>query len=180
MKKVGPYSLIKSSLIYKNPWISLREDEVIFPKGKKGIFGVVTMKPGSSIVAIDDEMQIYLIKEYKYGVKRESLELISGAIDLGETPLAAAKRELKEETGLTARKWTKLGCVDPFTTIINSPNHIFLAQNLKAGSAQPEDGEVLILVRMKFTDSISMVMKGQITHAASCVGILKAAKIIGI
>src|SRR3989344_4829272 len=86
MKKYGPWMIKSSEIKYKNPWIEVREDIVIRPDGKDGIFGVVNMKAGVSILAFDDE-HVYLTKEFKYGIGAESIETISGGIDEGEEPL---------------------------------------------------------------------------------------------
>lgn len=174
------YKLLSSKKVYVNPWITVREDQVIRPGGKEGIFGVVEMKPGSTVLALNSENEAYLIKEYKYAVDRDSIELMSGGLDENETPLKAAKRELKEETGLRAERWVHLGVVDPFTTVIKSPNYMFLALGVKEGRQRLEEGEMLQVIKLPFRELIKMVMEGQITHSASCVCILKAAWHLGI
>lgn len=103
-----------------------------------------------------------------------SLEVAGGVIDDGEEPLSAAKRELDEELGLQAHEWLDAGRIDPFTTVISSPNFMFVALGLKATSQHLEPGEVLSVVKLPFTQALHRVMTGQITHGASCVLILKA------
>lgn len=174
MKKRGPFTLISSKLIYENPWIRLREDKVVKPDKVRGIFGVITMKVGSSTLAVDNKKNVYLVEEYKYGIQNRSTEVVSGAIKKNETPLRAAKRELKEETGLTAKKWISLGKVNPFTTIVNSPNYMFLATNLRKTKNCLEGGEKIKLIKLPFFQAVKMVLTGKITHSASCVLILKA------
>jgi NUDIX domain len=95
---MNPFTLISTKKIYENPWIYVREDTVIRPGGKNGIFGIVTMKDGVTVIAIDDEKNIVTTNEFAYALDRHSLELVSGGIDDGESPLECAKRELKEET----------------------------------------------------------------------------------
>ena len=176
-KNENPFKLKRSKVVYKNPWITVREDKVIRPGGKRGIFGVVEMVPGSSVLPFDGEY-VYLVNEFKYGVGRESLEVISGAIDHRETPLAAAKRELEEETGFQASNWTALAHVDPFTTVVNSPNYIFLARKLKKGKKHTDEGEHLKTMKVKFREVIRMAMDGKISHAGSVVAILKTARLL--
>ncbi len=178
-KQHGPFTVLSSEEKYKNPWIQVREDRVIRPGGKEGIFGVVTMLPGSSIVAVDNDNNVILIREFKYAVGHETLELVSGGFAAGETALEAAQRELKEETGYVAGKWTALGCIDPFTTVVASPNSIFLAQELSLEDASPDEGEMLKIERVPFATALQMVLDGKITHGASCVGILRAARALG-
>src|ERR1044072_6391843 len=103
--KKGPYEFLSRKSVYDNPWLELHEDRVIHPDGREGYFGVVQMKPGSTVLALSESGDAYLVREYKYAVERESLELMSGGLETEETPLEAAKRELKEEVGLEAREW---------------------------------------------------------------------------
>lgn len=170
MKK-GPYKILGSKIVYKNPWISVIEDIVIRPDGKEGIFGVVDYGSGVSVVALDETNQIYLIKEYYYAVERYALEIPSGGIDAGETPLEAAKKELLEEAGITAKTWIELGFTDPLTMILKSPAYLFLAKDLQIVQDPEKEIEV---TRVPFEEAYQMVMDSLITHAPSCVAILKA------
>ena len=170
----GPYEVLGTEEIYRNPWIRLHEDQVIRPGGSHGVFGVVEMKEGSSVLAMDEDGTVYLVREYKYAIGRDSLELMSGALEAGESPLEAAKRELREELGLIADVWIPFGTVDPFTTVIRSPNYMFLARKLRPAESSPDEGEVLNIVKVPFATAEKMVLGGEITHAASCVLLLKA------
>jgi ADP-ribose pyrophosphatase len=178
-REKGPYKVLSSEPRYRNRWIAVREDRVIRPGGSEGLFGVVEMVAGSSVFAIDVENNTYLVREYKYALGRDSLEVISGGIDDGETPLAAAQRELREEAGLIAAEWRDLGAVDPFTTAIQCRNHLFLASGLSHTAPEPDDGEELALVKLPFDAALQMVLGGEISHAASCILILRAARLLG-
>ena len=178
-KKRGPYTVISSRVAYKNPWIQVREDAVIRPGGSEGIFGVIEMVAGASVLPIASDGSVYLVEEYKYGIGRNSLEVISGALNNSESPVEAAKRELEEELGLTASSWKDLGVVDPFTTVVRSPNYLFLAQELGGGQRNPDEGEEVRAVRMPFDEALRRVLECKITHSASCVLILKAARLLG-
>ena len=79
---------------------------------------------------------------------------------------------------MKADEWIHLGHVDPFTTIVNSPNHMFLAKHLKEGAPNPDEGEKIKVVRVTFDEALSMVEHSEITHSASCVLILKAARFL--
>ena len=173
MKRKGPWKIKHSKIVYQNRWISVREDAVIRPDGKPGIFGVVTMLPGSSVIPIDDKGNVYLTKEYHYGVGRTTIEAISGGIEKGENKLNTAKRELEEETGLAAKRWTYLGSVDPFTTVVNSPNHMYLARNLSLGKSHQEGTENIKVIKVPLKKAIQWIKKGKITHSATCVALLK-------
>ena len=173
-KKRGPWWVTGTKIVYQNPWIKVREDQVIRPDGKLGIFGVVSMVHGVSALPVDNKNKVYLTEEYHYGVERVTVEAISGGIDKGETRLQAAKRELKEETGLTAKKWDYLGFVDPFTTVVVSPNHMFLARGLSQSTASPEETEKINVIKVPLKKAIKWVLEGKITHSATATLILKA------
>src|SRR4051812_47542052 len=113
----SPFELLSSREVYRNPWIAVREDRVVRPGGGKGIFGVITMVAGSSVLAVTVDAEALLVREFKYAIGRPSIEVVSGGIDKSETPLDAAKRELREELGCTASRWVELGRLDPFTTV---------------------------------------------------------------
>ncbi|WP_182884459.1 NUDIX domain-containing protein [Microbispora sp. H10885] len=160
--------------MYNNGWIKVTEDRVVRPGGQEGIFGIVTMKEGSTVLPITADGDVYLVKEYKYGIGRFSIEVMSGGMEEHEDPLGAAKRELKEELGLEAQRWTYLGYVDPFTTVVRSKNHMFLAEELETGAALEDPSEVVEAMRLPLKEAVAMVIQGEITHSASCVLLLRA------
>lgn len=174
MTAKNPYDLLSSKEVYRNPWIRVREDRVKNPDGSDGVFGVVDGKPGSTVLAVNALGEAHLIREFKYGIGRWSTEAVSGGIEPGETPLEAARRELREETGLTAAEWHELGTVDPFTAVVKCPNYLFLALGTEEGQNSPDSGELIECFRVPFSGALQMVIDGQITHSASCVVILKA------
>lgn len=172
----NPFEIVESKDIYTNPWISVREDTVLRPGGAKGIFGTITMKPGVTVVPLTESGDIYLVQEYKYAVGAYTVECMSGGIDVGESILEAAQRELREEVGAESCEWLDMGRLDPFTGIILSPNHIFIAQNITFSDTNHSNdpGEIVTTVCIPFEKAFDMAMKGEITHAASVAGILKA------
>lgn len=172
--KKGPWTILSYKTVYKNPWIDVREDQVIRPDGKPGIFGVVIMKSGISVLPLDDKGNVYLTEEYHYAVERVTTEVISGGIDKNETKLDAAKRELEEEAGITAKEWTYLGFIDPFTSAISSPNYMFLARNLRFSKSNPDGTESIKIIKIRLEKAIKMAEDSEITHGASVVLILKA------
>ena len=105
----NPWTTLSTKDIYKNPWINVREDQVLNPKGGKGIYGVVSFKNKAlGIIPIDDEMNTWLIGQYRYALNEYSWEIPMGGGLLENDILESAKRELKEETGFTATKWTNI------------------------------------------------------------------------
>ena len=95
--------------VYENPWISVREDSVIRPDGEPGIYGVVHYKNTAvGVLPVEDD-HVYLVGQYRYPLERYSWEIPEGGCPEDEEPLRAAQRELREETGLEARNWRRLG-----------------------------------------------------------------------
>jgi len=169
---------IDSREVYRGNLVRLREDFVILPQGTRATYEYVEIKNGSSTLAVEDDGDVWLVREWKYAIDRPSLEVVSGGIEPGEEPLDGARRELREEAGLTAAEWTPVGFVDPFTTMLRCPNHMFIARGLTAVEWNPEEAEILERVRMPLHEAVGLVMSGGITHGTSCVLILKAAVLL--
>src|SRR5690349_21663121 len=167
--------VLSSRLVHQGRLVHLREDRVVLPHGTETVYEYVEIKHGSSTLAIEDNGDVWLVREWKYAIDRPSLEVVSGGIEPGEEPIAAAKRELREEAGLTATEWTPVGFVDPFTTMLRCPNHMFIARGLTQVDWNPEEAEVIERVRIPLAEAAELVTNGGITHATSCVLILKAA-----
>ena len=174
IRRKGPWTVEGSAEVYRTPWVEVAEDKVIGPDGTRGVFTTVRMRPGVSVLALDEDGFAHLTVEYRYAVERESVEVVSGGIDEGETPLAAARRELREELGITAREWSDLGAVDPFTSVVLSPARLFLARALTHAGHEREGTEVIRALRAPLPEAVRMVTVGEITHGPSCVLILKA------
>ena len=173
LKQHGPWQIVQSNQVYKDAWIEVRKDDVIRPDGKPGTHSVVVIRPGVSVLLLDDAGFVYLTEEFHYGVGRVTLEVVSGGLDDGEAPLAGAQREAQEELGITAREWIPLGSFDPFTTMLNSPATLFLARGLSHGASSPEGTERIRCVRLPFDEALAMAMDGRISHGPSCAVILK-------
>lgn len=172
MKQHGPWTIRESNTVYRDPFVDLRVDQVIRPDGDDGQHVLVTIKPGVCVVAVDDDGNVHLTKEFHYAVGRESLEGVSGGIEAGETALATAKRELQEEVGLVAATWRHLMTVDPFTSCMRSPTQLYLATDLTPTDRSPEGTELIETVVLPLEEAVGLVLAGKITHAPSCVALL--------
>jgi ADP-ribose pyrophosphatase len=173
MQDHGPWKISASEQVYQDPWLTLRRDDVIRPDGALGSHVVVHIKPGVSVLPLDDRGFVYLTDEFHYAVGRHTLEVVSGGIDSGEDALATARRELREELGISAATWTHLGSVDPFTAMVTSPTELFLAQGLTFGDHEREGTEQIRCVKMSLAEAVAAAMDGRISHAPSAVLILK-------
>jgi 8-oxo-dGTP pyrophosphatase MutT (NUDIX family) len=172
-KRKGLWQVEETVQLYKNAWLEVCEDRVIKPDEQAGGFVTVKMRPGVSVLALDEARQVYLTREFRYAVERESIEVVSGGVEADELPLNAARRELREELGIEAAEWTELGSVDPFTSLVHSPADLFLARNLSFVDPDCDDTENIQLVKVKLSEAVRMVMESEITHGPSCVLILK-------
>jgi ADP-ribose pyrophosphatase len=178
MREHGPWKVHATREVYRDPWLTVTRDEVTRPDGRPGTYCTVHILQGVSVLALDGDGTAYLTDEFHYAVGRRTLEVVSGGRDPGEEPLAAAKRELKEELGIEADDWTDLGVVDPFTSMLLSPTHLFLARGLRFGSYDREGTEQIRTVRLPLAEAVAAVMDGRITHAPSCTLILKAERFL--
>lgn len=175
----GPWQILSRRQVYRDPWIEVTRDEVIRPDGQPGSHCIVTLKSGVSVLAIDDQQHFYLTEEFHYAVGRETLEAVSGGIDQNESADEAARRELREELGITAAHWVDLGSCDPFTSVVTSPTRLFLAQELAFGETQLEGSERIACRRVPLSEALQMVIDGRITHAPTCLLVLRAAMSLG-
>ena len=177
--KRGDWKILDSKIVFQNEWIKVREDSVIRPDGNNGSYAMVEMKPGVSVLPIDEEGNVYLVKEFHYAVNRETIGAISGGIDNDESNIEAVKRELNEEAGIVADEIIDLGVLDPFTAVVYSPNHMYVAKGLHFGDSNHEGSESLRLCKIPFEQAFQMVMESKITHGATSVLILKAKELFG-
>ena len=169
----GPWLVEETVQRYQNSWLEVYEDIVIAPNGQSGAFATARMKAGVSVLALDGDDQVYLTREFRYAIERDSIEVVSGAIDDDELALSAARRELHEELGIEASEWIELGSVDPFTSIVHSPARLFLARELSFVEPDCDDTEIIQVVKVKLSEAVRMVMESEITHGPSCILILK-------
>lgn len=177
MKEHGPWKIKPKTEVYSDPWIKVRKDEVLQPSGQKGIHSLVSIKPGISIIALDKDNYVYLIKEFKYALGGYSIEAVGGGIDdKDNSAKEAAKRELKEEVGIKAEKIVDLGEYNPLTEQINSPQRLFLAQKLNFKDQELDENEKIEIKKIKLSQAIDKVMNSDITEGKTCGLILKIDK----
>ncbi len=180
MKSLGPFKEKGRELKYKNKWIKVEEAQVIRPDGSDGIFGLVYMMPGVVVVALDDEKNVWLVREYKYAIEEETVELISGGKDRDEAPEHAAVRELQEETGFVAGKITNLGILHPLTTLLSCPNDLILAEQLVYRPLGHAGGDVLTAMKVPFTKALQMIDTEEIKDTMTIAGLLRVARFLKI
>jgi 8-oxo-dGTP pyrophosphatase MutT (NUDIX family) len=168
----NPWQVISSKQVYDNPWIAVREDQVIRPDGEPGVYGVVHFKNVAVGILALEEDHIYLVGQYRYPLDLYSWEIPEGGCPEGEEPLRAAQRELREETGLEARHWRRLGEAYLSNSVADEYAVWFLATGLVPGEQRPEGTEALAMRRLPLREVLDMALSGQITDALSLVAIM--------
>lgn len=170
----NPWTVLGAKAVYDNPWIGVTEYDVIHPGGGKGIYGKVHFKSlAIGVIPVDTQGQIWLVGQYRFPLNAYSWEIPEGGGDLALPPVESAKRELKEETGLTAREWSLLMEMHLSNSVSDERALVFLARGLEQGEAMPEETERLVVRRLPFEEAYRMVEQGTITDSMSVAGILK-------
>jgi len=170
----NPWEIISGKLVYDNPWINLTQYEVITPAGTRGIYGKVHFKNiAIGVIVIDENGDTYLVGQYRFPLNEYSWEIPEGGCPEGTDYLTTAKRELKEETGFEAKTWTEILRMHVSNSVSDEYAVVYLAQDLVAGEAEPEETEKLTIQKMPFAQALQWVMEGKITDSISVAGILK-------
>lgn len=168
----GPWKTLSTRQVYDNPWIAVREDQVVRPDGEPGIYGVVHFKNIAIGVLPVEKDHIHLVGQYRYPLESYSWEIPEGGCPKGEEPLRAAQRELREETGLEARRWRMLGEAYLSNSVADEYAMWFLATELVPGTRQPEGTEALAARRLPLREAMNMALSGEITDALSLLAIM--------
>lgn len=177
----NPWTTNSENIVYENAWIRVAHHEVTTPAGKPGIYGKIHFKNKAlGIIPIDEAGNTWLVGQYRYPLNEYSWEIPMGGGPVGSDIVESAQRELKEETGLRAKKWTNIMRIHTSNSVTDEEGFVFLAEDLEQGETEFEETEVLKIKKFPFSEALQMVMDGEITDAISIAGLLKAAKIIRV
>ncbi len=164
--------LIESERIYEGAILNLRRDKVTAASGT-AYREIVEHNGAVAIVALTEDNEIIMERQYRYACGRSVLEIPAGKIDKGESdPVAAAVRELKEETGLTASEIIHLGDVNPSCAYSEEVIHIYLMRGLTQGKQALDDDEVIELIKMPFEEVYEMGVRGEIVDSKTLAALL--------
>lgn len=163
--------------IYKGRIITVHEDEIELPDGKKSTREVVEHSGGVCVAAVTENGEMYFVRQFRYPYKRVLLELPAGKLEKGEDPMKAGERELEEECGVTAETIIPLGTVYPTVAYCSEIIYLYAATNLKKSQQHLDDGEFLSVEKIKIEEAAEMVMKGEISDSKTVALVLKVAKL---
>lgn len=170
----SPWKILAAKEIYENKWIRLTEYDVINPSGRPGIYGKVHFKNlATGVVALDKDGYTYLVGQYRFTLNAYSWEIPEGGGDPSVDPLESAKRELLEETGLQANKWTSLGKYHLSNSVTDEVGYLYLAEDLEQHEAMPEETEDLKVRRLPLEEALEMIERGEITDTLSVIGLMR-------
>ena len=155
-------------------------DTVSLPNGKTALREVAEHPGGVAVVAVDEEGCVLTVKQYRYVFSEVLEEIPAGKLEAGEDPLAAAVRELKEETGAEADRMISLGRIFASPGCYGEILYLYLAEGLHFGEASPDEDEFLSLCRTPMQTMIDRVMSGEIEDGKTVIGILKAKELLGL
>jgi 8-oxo-dGTP pyrophosphatase MutT (NUDIX family) len=172
----NPWKTLTSRTAYENAWLRVREDQVIRPDGKPGIYGVVEIRPSVGVIALNERDEIVLVGQWRYTMNRYSWEIPRGGSRADEKDmLLAAQRELAEEAGVLAARWEMQGILDVGNGVLDDVQTIFLATQLTATNTNFDPEEDISIVWKPFDEVVKMAMDGTITEVCSIAAILRVA-----
>lgn len=167
---------LSSEPVYDGVLLHVRRDVVRLPDGEESVREWIEHPGASAVVPIGADGTVYLVRQFRYPPRREFLEVPAGKFDEdGESPLDVARRELREEAGLEAGRWTPLGVTFPGIGYSTEQIHLFLAEDLTEVEAGSDDDEFLEPVRLPFAEAVDRARRGDIADAKTCVALLLAA-----
>ena len=177
----NPWTVKSSRDIYDNPWIKVVEDQVIRPNNTEGIYGKVQFKNKAlGIVPVDDQLNTWLVGQYRYTLNEYSWEIPTGGVPFAEDTLEGAKRELREETGITAQTWTRLFRIHTSNSVTDEYGYIYMAEDLTVGDTEWDETEVLVIKKISLQEAIDMIMDGKISDSMSISGLLHVGRRLGL
>ncbi|RUL85719.1 NUDIX domain-containing protein [Tautonia sociabilis] len=172
----NPWTIRSSRIVYDNPWITVREDQVLRPDGRPGIYGVVHFKNRAiGVLPVEEDGSVWLVGQHRYPLDSYSWEIPEGGGPIDEPPEETARRELLEETGLSADRLELIGTMHLSNSVSDEYGYIFRATGLTRGRSSPEGTERIEVRLVSWDEARAMLDRGEITDSLSVVALLREA-----
>lgn len=162
-----------SETLFEGRVIRLTKDTVVLENGSVSTREVVHHNGGAAVIALNAQDEVYLVRQYRYAVQQELLEIPAGKLDKGENPFEAAKRELLEEAGITANQFYDLGAIIPTCGYCNEKIFLYAAKDITVKTQNLDPDEFVSVVVMPFEQAVAKVLCGEITDSKTVAAILK-------
>ncbi len=174
MKKRGPWTTLRERIAYETPWIRVDHHEVLDPNGNESVYGVIHFARWAvGILPLDNEMNTWIVGQHRYPLDAYSWEMPEGGGDKDVPPLESAKRELREETGIEAERWTEILQMDLSNSASDEQAIIYVARGLTFHEPEPDSDEELAQRKLPFEELYQMVMRGDVRDAMTVAAVLK-------
>jgi 8-oxo-dGTP pyrophosphatase MutT (NUDIX family) len=177
-EKRGGWTVMESAILYQNPWVTVREDQVVQPDGENGAFGIVELVQSVAVLPVHEDGTVSLVEVFRYTLNATCIETVAGGVSDGETAEEAARRELREEVGLEAEEFIALGETHQMTEIVVSPVHLFVARRLREAPPRHEPTEEISRLDVPLYEAVAWALHGRIVHAATVALVLRAAHLL--
>jgi 8-oxo-dGTP pyrophosphatase MutT (NUDIX family) len=171
MRKPTP---IASQHIHSGRIIEVSTERLRYANGREYDLDFVRHPGAAAVVAVDGLMRVCLVRQYRHGIMDFMWEIPAGKLDAGEAPQLCAVRELAEETGVSATRWTSLGQFLPAPGLFNEVIHLYLARDLAVGPPAPDADEELELQWLPLADAVAMVLRGEWNDGKTALGLWRA------
>lgn len=170
---------ISSELKYKGAILDVYHDTVMLENGMNAGRDVVRHSGGVCVVAVNENKEVYFVKQYRYPHKKVLLEIPAGKLEWGENPLECGTRELREEAGFTADEFISLGCLYPTPAYDTEVIYMYLAKGLHKSEQDLDEDEFLEVLTIPLDEAVKMVMNNEIEDAKTQLALLKASVLLG-
>ncbi|MEW6182011.1 MAG: NUDIX hydrolase [Bacillota bacterium] len=169
---------LSSERVYSGKIINVRVDTVLLPDGRTGTREVVEYAGAVAVVALTDDKEVVMVRQYRHPVGKVLVEIPAGKIEETEDPETSARRELIEEAGIRARSWRCLGRFYSTPGFTSEMMHLYLVRDLSFHQQETDEDEFVEVVRIPFPKALEMVYKGEICDAKSICGLLWSSKVL--
>ena len=172
----NPWTVLSQAAMYENEWIRVDHHEVLGPSGGLGIYGTIHFKRhATGVIPIDENGNVILVGQYRFPLRAYSWEIPEGGGAHSVPTLESAQRELREECGLAAAGWKEILNMDLSNSVTDERSTAFLAWDLSAAPAQPDDTEKIEVARVPFWEAVGRFQRGEIRDAISVASLLRVA-----